>query len=70
MVFECIAASIGCIVEKRYNGKIRNKFAIDIRDETGKIVAHDITKFRIINDESVEQEKRVENILSKNIDKC
>lgn len=57
MVFECIAASIGCKIGRRYSGKIRNKFAIDIKDETGKIVAHDITKFRIINDESVEQEK-------------
>lgn len=50
MVFECIAEAIGCIIGERYVGKIRNKFAIDIKDETGKIVAHDIEKFRIIND--------------------
>lgn len=70
MVFECIAKAIGCEIGKRYNGKIRNKFSIDIKDETGKIVTHYIKKFRIIDDESVEQEKRAENILSKNIDKC
>lgn len=48
MVFECIAASIGCIIGKRYEGKIRNKFAIDIKNEIGKIWTYDITKFRIV----------------------
>ena len=55
MVFECIAASIGCKIGRRYSGKIRNKFAIDIKDETGKIQAHDITKFRIIEDDDIEE---------------
>ena len=57
MVFECIAASIGCEVKKRYNRKIRNKFAIDIKDETGKIVTHDITKFRIVSEEEEDIEE-------------
>lgn len=51
MIFECIAASIGCKIGERYEGKIRNKFAIDIKDQTNRIVTHDITKFKIINEE-------------------
>ena len=58
MVFECVIPSIGCEVGKRYIGDVRNKFAINIKDETGKIQAHDITKFRIIdedNDDDIEE---------------
>lgn len=58
MVFECITEAIGCIIGKRYIGEIRNKFAIDIKDETGKIVTHYIKKFRIIdedNDDDIEE---------------
>lgn len=51
MVFECIATSIGCKIGERYIGEIRNKFAINIKDETGKIQAHDIEKFRIVSEE-------------------
>lgn len=51
MIFECIIPSIGCEVGKRYIGEVRNKFAINIKDQTGKIQAHDITKFKIINEE-------------------
>lgn len=58
MVFECIAKSIGCKVGGIYIGKIRNKFAIDIKNEIGKIWTYDITKFRIIdedNDDDIEE---------------
>ena len=56
MVFECIAASIGCEIGKRYVGKIRNKFAIDIKDQTNRIVTHDITKFKIVSEkEDIEE---------------
>ena len=58
MKFECIAKAIGCEIKGIYEGKIRNKFAIDIKDETGKIVTHDITKFKIIdedNDDDIEK---------------
>lgn len=51
MIFECIAASIGCKIGERYIGEIRNKFAINIKDRTRKIQAHDITKFRIISED-------------------
>lgn len=57
MVFECIAKGIGLIIGKRYNGKIRNKFAIDIRDETKGIVTHDITKFRIVDEKEDTEEE-------------
>lgn len=51
MIFECIIPSIGCEVGRRYSGKIRNKFAIDIKNENGKIWTYDITKFRIVSEE-------------------
>ena len=51
MKFECISKFIGCKVGKIYIGEIRNKFAINVKDETGKIQAHDIEKFRIVNEE-------------------
>lgn len=50
MIFECIIPSIGCVVGERYEGKIRNKFAIDIKDQTNRIVTHDITKFKIVSE--------------------
>ena len=55
MIFECISdEALDCIVGKRYIGEIRNKYAINIKDETKKIHAHDIKKFRIINEEEEE----------------
>lgn len=56
MVFECIAKAIGCEIGKRYVGKVRNKYSIDIKDETGKIVTHYIKKFRIVEkDDDIEE---------------
>lgn len=57
MVFECIAEAINCIVGKRYVGKVRNKFAIDIKNEIGKIWTYDITKFRIVSEEEEDIEE-------------
>lgn len=58
MVFECISdKALDCVVGERYIGRIRNKFAIDIKDRTGKIHAHDITKFRIVSEEEEDTEE-------------
>ena len=57
MVFECVISSIGCEVGKRYVGEIRNRFAINIKDGTGKIQAHDIAKFRIVSEEEEDTEE-------------
>lgn len=57
MIFECIGKAIGCEIGKRYVGEIRNKFAINIKDGTGKIQAHDITKFRIISEDEEDIEE-------------
>ena len=51
MKFECIAKSLDCVVGKIYEGEIRNKYAINIKDETKKNHAHSIEKFRIISEE-------------------
>lgn len=51
MKFECIAKAINCKIGGIYEGKKRNKFAIDIKNEIGKIWTYDIEKFRIINEE-------------------
>ena len=50
MIFECIAESLDCVIGERYVGRIRNKFAIDIKDRSGKVRTHDIEKFRIVGD--------------------
>ena len=50
MIFECIAESLDCVIGERYVGKIRNRFAIDIKDRSGKVRTHDIEKFRIVGD--------------------
>lgn len=50
MIFECIVESLDCVIGERYVGRIRNRFAIDIKDRSGKVRTHDIEKFRIVGD--------------------